>query len=267
MFDPGVHQALGLQRSRLYEGPVMLAVASPADPAQGYDLLWELGSQILAVGRVPVVLDAHAQESPLHAERFTGSQGLLQVLHDTSIVNIERGGASAEWLVMPAYQGLKTLQATATAGGPRLAISRLLAPFASSVVLLMYAPALSLAPFLRGMRATGAIPVQPSAESGLSAYGAVKVLVQAGVTPVLLPAADIRGGKGASARLAKVVRNVGECAERHLSLPVAVWPRESWGYLAVDGATGASMNWGESEAEIHSLALEKFGVGGPTYWS
>ena len=50
MFEPGVHQALGLQRSRLFEGPVVLAVASPFDPAQGYELLWELGSQILARG-------------------------------------------------------------------------------------------------------------------------------------------------------------------------------------------------------------------------
>lgn len=267
MFDPGVHQALGLQRSKLFEGPVVLAVASPSDPSQGYELLWEIGSQILAVGRVPVVLDAHAQEAPLHAGRGVGQQGLLQVLHDTSIVNIERGGADAEWLAMPAYEGLKTLQATAHAGGARLAISRLLAPFASSVVVLLYAPAISLAALLPGMPATVAVPVHSDAESGLNAYGSAKLLVQAGITPVLLPSADSRTGRAASHRLAKVVRNVGECAERHLGLSLAAWPRESWGYLAVDSATGASMNWGESEVDVYSPALEKHGVGGPTYWS
>ncbi len=267
MFDPGVHQALGLQRSKLHEGPLILCVASPASAEQGYEVLWELAAQIGNAGRQPVVLDAHACEAPLHQQPSGKQWGLLQALHDSSVVNLERGGSRDAWLVLPAQQGLKTLQATAVAGGARLAVSRLLAPFGSAAIVLLYAPAQHLASLMEGMPATAVVPVLADPQSCLDAYGAVKVLYYAGLTPALLPHADRRSGytETESELLTRVMKNVGECAQRYLGHPVVIWPEHSWGHLALDQASSAAVNWGEHEAEEPMPG--KFAVAGATYWS
>ncbi|GAA6143270.1 hypothetical protein [Hydrogenophaga sp. 5NK40-0174] len=265
MFDPGVHQALGLQRSKLHEGPLVLCVACPAFAEQGYEILCELAAQINAAGRQAVVLDAHACEAPLHQASPGKRWGLLHALHDSSVVNVERGGSREDWLVLPAQQGIKTLQATARAGGARLAVSRLLAPFGSSVITLLYAPAQHIASLMGGMKATAVVPVVADPQSCLDAYGAVKVLYHAGLSPALLPGADKRSGYTESELLTRVMSNVGECAQRYLGHQVVAWPEQSWGHLALDQASSAAVNWGEHEPE--EPVLGKFAVAGATYWS
>mgnify|MGYP006154829533 CR=1 FL=1 len=63
MFEAGLDQAAGLRAHTLRQGPALLAVASPAQPALAYELLCHLSAQLKAQGRLPVILDGTATET------------------------------------------------------------------------------------------------------------------------------------------------------------------------------------------------------------
>ena len=70
-------------------------------------------------------------------------------------------------------------------------------------------------------------------QASIDAYGALKQLHQAGLTPVLAP---LQTDAGADVALQPVVDSVADCAERHLGLPVQVWPTHTWGLRVLDSA-------------------------------
>ncbi len=224
MFEPGAHQAAGLQGAALSGSALLMPLASSARPAQSYDWLCEVAARLSAAGHAVAVLDATATEQP--ALHRTGSSrdlplGLLRALIDPSVVQLERPLDDADWLVLPAALGLERLLDTARAGGPRAALSRLLAPFAADVVVLLFAPAAALGELLCDTGAHIMVPVVGPAQAGLDTYAAAKLLHFAGLQPVLCPLQQDAAGD-------RTVRSVSDCASRHLNAQWPVWSAGSW---------------------------------------
>lgn len=221
MFEPGFDQAAGLRAEPAVQGPVLMPVASPAQPERGYEWLCTLAACLTAEGRSVAIVDGTAPENR------SGDLGLMRVLQDPSMANLERcaDDEAADWLVLPGATGLQALQETAlTAGGPS-ALSRLLAPFAAGVVVLLFAPAQALACVLQDLHARTLVPVIEQPQASIDAYGAVKLLAAAQAVPVLAPLA---GSRDAVAGLQTVVHNVIDTAERHLQLALDCWTVPSW---------------------------------------
>ena len=232
MFESGSDQAAGLRADPMRHGPALLPVASPAQPARAYELLCHLASQLKTLGRLPVILDGTAQEA---AERRPGDGhhlGLQHALMDASISGLGHAGDGHEWLVMPAAQGLKSLQQTALAAGAPVALSRLLSPFSHGSLLLFFAPAHELSPLLGGLDARVVVPVMPLPQAGIDAYGAVKLLHLAGSRPVLAPIASADGAPV----LEPLLANVSDCALRHLGLALERWSPPVWAACAQEHA-------------------------------
>jgi hypothetical protein len=231
MFEPGFDQAAGLRAEVRTGSAGLVPVASPAQPARAYEWLCTLAGLLAAQGRPVVIVDATASEAGTRGARNGAHLGLLRALQDPSIANLDRAADGADWLVMPGAQGLCTLRETAQAAGAHAAISRLLAPFAPGVLVLLFAPAFELAGLLAGLVARTLVPVIEQPQSSIDAYGAVKLLHTAGLAPVLAPLAS-----AAPASLQLVVNTVADTAQRHLGLTLETWPAASWARRVQAGA-------------------------------
>lgn len=228
MFEPGFDQAAGLRGELPDGGPVLMPVASPAQPARAYEWLCTLASALTAEGRAVIIVDGTAIESTSRDRHDGAHLGLMRVLQDPSIAHLEHPLDGADWLVMPGAAGLHALQETAQAAGSQIALSRLLAPFAAGAVVLLFAPAFSLASLLYGLDARALVPVIEQPQSSIDAYGAVKVLDAAGLDPVLAP---LGGGANGG-----VVQTVIDTAHRHLGLALDSWPQASWALCVQESA-------------------------------
>lgn len=227
MFDLGQDQAAGLRLEAQARdgGPALMPLASTAQASHGFDWLCALATSLHEAGQRVLVLDACAPERD--DERDSGA-GLMHALADSGVSQL---GARAEaeagdWPVMPAAQGLQSLLQTAAVAGGDAALSRLFAPFASGVLLLLHAPASALAALLGGVPARVLVPVVAQPQASIDAYGALKWLHGAGLKPVLAP----------HHAAPQVLGNVVDCAQRHLNLKVPVWPRSAWGQRVADAA-------------------------------
>lgn len=256
MFEAGFDQAAGLRAHPLRQGPALLAVASPAQPARAYELLCHLSAQLKAQGRLPVILDGTANET---AERRGGDGshlGLLHALNDPAISGLGHPADGHEWLVMPAAQGLRALQQTALTAGGTVALSRLLAPFASGSLLLFFAPAHELSPLCGDLHARVVVPVLPHPQAAIDAYGAVKLLHMAGARPVLAPMASADPGQALDTLLATVC----DCAHRHLGLDLERWSEPVWAACAQEHA----LTRPQRQDTFHGLRDARFAATGPS---
>lgn len=239
MFDHGLDQAAGLRGESRSASACLLPVASPAQPARGHDWLYMLAGCLANQGRSVVIVDGTAVEvtsrrhaTGSHIGHHTGHHsgnhlGLLHALQDPSIGHLEHPNDLADWLVMPGARGLQALQETAQAAGAAAALSRLLAPFAPGVIVLLFAPAFGLASVLPGLNARALVPVIDQPQASIDAYGAVKLLHAAGLAPVLAPLAS-----GGGQALQPLVTSVTDCAAKHLGLKLETWPAHTWGHRA-----------------------------------
>lgn len=222
MFEYGFDQAAGLRLDlQARDGsPALMPLASPAQPSHGFEWLCRMAMSLADTGQRVVVIDACATERG-------DSGGLVHALNDGSVANLGATRSDGgDWLVMPGAQGLQSLVSTAAVGGADTALSRLFAPFAAGVVLLLYAPAQALASLLAGVSARVLVPVLQQAQASIDAYGALKWLHGTGLCPVLAPL-DAP---------AQVLANVIDTAQRHLSLRAPVWTQDAWAQRVPDGA-------------------------------
>lgn len=234
MFDIGHDQAAGLRGEPPRGGAVLMPVASPAQPARAYELLCTLAAHLTALGREAVIVDGTANEAGERRGHDGSHLGLLHALQDPSISGLGRAPEGAEWLVMPGARGLQALQQTAQAAGTSVALSRLLSPFSHEALVLLFAPAQTLGTLFAGLSARALVPVLPQAQASIDAYGALKLLHSAGLSPVLAPLAPGFGPE--SVPLQQVVDTVTDCATRHLDLVVDTWPVHTWGLRVMESA-------------------------------
>jgi hypothetical protein len=235
MFELGFDQAAGLRaQPRAVAGAGLMPVACPAQPARAYEWLCTLAAHLTALDRAVVIVDGSATESASRAGGDGRHFGLLRALQDPSVAGLARPVDGAEWLVMPGALGLQSLQDTARAGGAGVALSRLLAPFAPQALVLLFAPALALGELLAGSAARVLVPVLEQPQGTFDAYGAVKLLHTARLSPVLAPLASADGA--AALPLQQTVDTVADCARRHLGLALDTWPVHTWGERVQEAA-------------------------------
>lgn len=234
MFDIGHDQAAGLRGPSPRAGAALMPVACPAQPARAYEMLCTLAAHLTSLGREAVIVDASANEASPRSGLDGSHLGLLHALQDPSISGLGRAPEGAEWLVMPGALGLQALQKTAHAAGAGVALSRLLAPFSADALVLLFAPAQALGTLLAGFPARALVPVLPQAQASIDAYGALKLLHSAGISPVLAPLAP--GFEPEAVPLQQVVDTVTDCADRHLGLRVDTWPVHTWGLRVQESA-------------------------------
>jgi hypothetical protein len=267
MFEFDVNQAAGLSVPASISAPVVMPVATTARPGQAYELICTIASQLNAMGHDAVIIDGTATETGEHNVRDGGHLGLAHALFDTSIAGLGAPRPGNEWLVMPGARGLQVLQQTAQAAGSMVAMSRLLAPFASGTVVLLYAPAATLGALFSGQQAVTIVPVLGAAQATLDAYGSLKVLHAAGLSPVLAPIGS--DTEATSAQLGQVVRNVCDCAQRHLGYPVGQWALETLGQQV--RACGLTAPWQTGASpSLQAGALNNFAghaAANPSRWS
>ncbi|HMN92485.1 MAG TPA: hypothetical protein PKC60_04565 [Hydrogenophaga sp.] len=235
MFEFGFDQAAGLRASVPVLPARVLPVAATAQPAQGYELLCGLASRIASPDQPVVIVDASSRESEGRTGQEARHLGLLQVLRDPAVSGLGRCADPAEWLVLPGALGLRALANTAAAGGPQVALSRLLVPFASGALVLLYGPAPSLAALFGGLDVPVVVPLVAQPQASMDAYASVKRLHMAGLKPVLAAVDD----PDASAGLRRLEETVADCARRHLLLDLECWPEATWGHRALESALAA----------------------------
>lgn len=226
MFEFSSERSSAPIQSLMGETASVFPVVATSRPGQGYEVLCALASKLGASGREVVIIDGSAQEVSLKRSGDVHHFGLVHALEDTSIGGLGEPGPDSEWLVMPGAKGLQVLQRTARAAGAGFALSRLLAPFSPSALVLVYAPAHAICAILAGMASHAMVPVLDLPQATLDAYGSVKLLHAAGLTPVLAPMAF--EDASAKAPLSQVVRTVVECADRYLHYRIAQWPMSAW---------------------------------------
>jgi hypothetical protein len=255
MFEAGLDQAAGLRAHPMRQGPALLAVASPAQPARAYELLCHLSAQLKAQGRLPVILDGTATEAT--QRRSDGSHlGLLHALNDPAISGLGHPADGHEWLVMPAAQGLRALHQTALTAGGTVALSRLLSPFTSGSLLLLFAPPHELSPLLGELDARVVVPVLPHPQAAIDVYGAVKLLHMAGARPVLAPVT----GADPDRTLDTLLATVADCADRHLGLDLERWSEPVWAACAQEHA----LTRPQRQDTFHGLRDTRFAATGPS---
>lgn len=235
MFEIGHDQAAGLRTAVAHRnGPCVMSVASPAQPARAYEMLCRLASQLLRAGHTPVILDGTSAEAQGRDGSDGSHLGLMHALTDASVSGIGQPAEGHEWLVMPAAMGLHALQQTALTAGGNVALSRLLSPFAQDTLLLLFAPAHALSPLAGALSARVMVPVLSWPQASIDAYGALKLLHMAGAVPVLAPLEDDEP-QGA---LQTVLNTVADCAQRHLGIETERWSERVWASCVLESASG-----------------------------
>lgn len=261
MFEIGHDQAAGLRAAPLpVPGVHVVPVSSLSQPAQAYELLCTLAAHLTALQETVVIVDGSAPETTGQRPQAGAHLGLLHALQDPAIASLEHAPQGSEWLVMPGARGLQALAQTAQLAGPEVALSRLVAPFAPGVCVLVFAPAQLLAAVFGGLGARALVPVFDQAQTTLDAYSALKLLHLGGVAPVLAPLPDRMGQGGVP--LQRAVDTVVGCAQRHLGLALDVWPQASWGPRARACALAPAVRRAAPAALARSAATHS-----PVLWS
>jgi len=169
MLEPCVNQAAGLQALALQHPPRLVTVVSHGRQAGELPLLWGLCNCWVELDLSVLVLDAHAQESP-------DNPGLAQWL-DNPLQRAGNDFQEAAWQVLPATHGLRQLTGLS-------ALQNALAHLPQQRdVVLIYADAATLARLFSGCSVAPLIVVPPALSATVSAYAALKQLLQNQLRP------------------------------------------------------------------------------------
>lgn len=216
MLDTGIHQAAGLGAMATESTPRIVALASHGDRRSELPLLWQLCAAWTALGYPVVVLDGTVRET----DQAPGLQQLLQDGDELSGL----GQGPENWPVVPAALGLASLSQTAPAG-PRTALSatrvrQLSRLFPNYELVLLYAPARELASALPASGLSPLLPVSTSEVALLSAYHALKQLLNMGkLRPTIVAVMD---DSALATRVSghSISRNLQDCARDFLACEV-----------------------------------------------
>ncbi len=186
MLDAGIHQAAGLGALAAGHLPRIVALASHGDRRSELPLLWQLCASWTALGYPLAVLDAHVRES-------SAQPGLQQLLMDSDELS-HLGQGPDDWPIVPAALGLTAL-GTPQARPPAIASAarahQLAELFRGYELILLYAPAHELARSLHGSSVSPLLPVSASDAALLSAYHALKQLLNLGkLRPTIVAVMD-----------------------------------------------------------------------------
>lgn len=200
MLEVAADQCQGL-RSLVRPQPLRLvAVVQHGDRSSELPLLWQLCSALEGSGYPAAMLDASRAESDARP-------GLRQMLHGL-LRPIGEPGASRRIIpAFPAASGMDLLLRHASDVQQSLdPLGRLFKDFGALVV---YGPASALAALLPGTGTSPLVTVNADRTSVLTAYQALKQLMQAGVTPTLVSLIDAQDPQAAH-----VARSLGQTMQQ-----------------------------------------------------
>lgn len=216
MLDGGsTHQAAGLAAMAAEHAPRIVALASHGDRRSELPLLWQLCAAWTALDYPLVVLDGHVRET----DRQPGLQQLLTDSDEPAPL----GQAGADWPIVPAALGLTALgtpQASPPAEASAQRAQQLAELFRDYEVVLLYAPAHELARLLPAGRLSPLLPVSTHEAALLSAYHALKQLLNIGkLRPTIVAVMD---DDAVATRVSgqSVCRNLQDCARDFLACEV-----------------------------------------------
>ncbi len=165
MLDSSIHQAAGLQGlAEQPNAPRLVAIASHGQQQCELPLLWSLCSAWDSLGLSTVVLDGMTCESEHRP-------GLLHLLTDPHL-HVETDSCTGSWSIIPARQGLAQLSM------PGYSNSMLASLFGNYAVILLYTSAASTAQLFYKHAAAPLLLLTPQSNATLSAYQALKQLLQ-----------------------------------------------------------------------------------------
>lgn len=215
MLDGGTHQAAGLSALAADNAPRIVALASHGDRRSELPLLWQLCAAWTALGYPLVVLDGHVRES----QRQPGLQQLL--LDSDTPPALGQGGA--DWPIVPAALGLTALGTPQTVPPAEASAQRarqLAELFHGYELILIYAPAHELARTLPASRLAPLLPVSTTDAALLTAYQALKQLLNLGrLRPTIVAVMD---DAAVATRISghSLGRNLQDCARDFLACEV-----------------------------------------------
>lgn len=216
MLDGGsTHQAAGLAALAAEHAPRIVALASHGDRRSELPLLWQLCAAWTALDYSLVALDGHVRET-------ARQPGLQQLLTDGDEPG-PLGQEGAEWPIVPAALGLTALgtpqaRPPAEAGAQRA--QQLAELFHDYEVVLIYAPAHEITRLLSASRLSPLLPVSTHEAALLSAYHALKQLLNIGkLRPTIVAVMD---DDAVATRVSGhgVCRNLQDCARDFLACEV-----------------------------------------------
>lgn len=225
MLDTGIHQAAGLGALAAENLPRIVAMASHGDRRSELPLLWQLCASWTALGYPVAVLDAHVRETE-------DQPGLQQLLLDSDELS-HLGQGPDDWAIVPAALGLTALgtpQASPPAAASAERARQLAELFHGYELILLYAPAHELARSLQGSGLSPLLPVSASDAALLTAYHALKQLLNMGkLRPTIVAVMD---DSNLATRVSghSISRNLQDCARDFLACEVpalTVCPEQS----------------------------------------
>lgn len=215
MLDTGTHQAAGLAALAADHSPRIVALASHGDRASELPLLWQLCAAWTTLGYPVLALDATVRETE-------SAPGLLQLLLDSDEWSRLAPGAG-DWPVVPAALGLAELGRAAgssPAGASAGRARQLTELFPGYELIVLYAPARELAQVFPASRLSPLLPVSTRDAALLSAYHALKQLLNLGkLRPTIVA---VMNDTSVATRMAGqgVSRNLQDCARDFLACEV-----------------------------------------------
>ncbi len=215
MLDTDSHQAAGLAAMAAEQAPRIVALASHGDRRSELPLLWQLCAAWTALGYPVVVLDAHVRESE-------AQPGLQQLLMDSDELS-HLGQGPEDWPIVPAALGLTALGTPQASPPPAASAERarqLAELFHDYELILLYAPAHELARSLQGSSLSPLLPVSASDAALLTAYHALKQLLNMGkLRPTIVAVMD---DSNLATRVSghSISRNLQDCARDFLACEV-----------------------------------------------
>lgn len=243
MLEMCSNQGAGLQRIAMQTTPRVMALASHGDQQGELPLLWHLCTALVGLGQPVAVLDATTVES-------VDNPGLLQMLEQADWrANDSRDPLS--WSVLPAALGLQQLCAHPVPPGRALApLGELLQSFG---VVVIYARADVLSRLLIGSCIEPLLAVAPVKMSALTAYQALKQMVQgAKLRPTVANMVAEPDSGGATTNPA-ALKNLQKCSMTFLDYPldalaVHALPEQE---CCADDIQRLALQWLERAAPLH----------------
>lgn len=212
MLDAGIHQAAGLCAMAAQQAPRIVAVASHGDRDSELPLLWQLCTTWTTLGYPVLVLDANVIET-------RKAPGLRQLLADSEALG-HLGRGPETWPIVPCALGLADLCRPDRRSDSASRIRQLSELFHTYELILLYAPANELATGLYGSGLAPLLPVSSSETALLTAYHALKQLLNNGkLRPTIVA---VMNDPALATRVSglSIGRNLQDCARDFLACEV-----------------------------------------------
>ena len=215
MLDVGFHQGAGLHSFTPQSELRVVAVASQDNATTGLEALWQVCAILQRLGYPVVVLDGTAHET----DDSPGLVHLLQHAPWNEGAQLNMDAMASSLAVIPAARGLENAARRAErSDAPPL--QALLPYFRTYSVMVLHAPAPTLAPLLTHTATVPLVVLGHDAAGVLSSYKSLKQIALHTGLPCMVAGLLRSNTADERRRTGHALQTLQECSERHLGGPV-----------------------------------------------